>query len=159
MQRAVIPLIGLLPVWLSAAEVERFTALPDGADTESAVGLRLVAHDPLQARQTYQMVEVHQGARWLLYLGHMRGREINPLTTGKIEANGTSVIDVTDPTNPSYLTHIPPTPAPWFGGNPDDATGAQHLQAMNCRTANTAISTCCVTTGLSPRRFSMSATR
>jgi hypothetical protein len=127
MKRAVVLLIGMSTVLLLAAE-PAVSALPDGADTESAEGLRLVAHDPLQARQTYQMVEIHQGNRWLLYLGHMRGREVDPLTTGQLEANGTSVIDVTDPTKPIYLNHIPPSPAPWFSGNQDDATGAQHLQ-------------------------------
>jgi len=103
------------------------SAETDGADTESASGLRLVAHDPLQARQTYQMVEVQQGNRWLLYLGHLKGRELNP-QTGVSEANGTSVIDVTDPRKPIYLRHIPPTPAPWFHGNPEDTTGGQHQQ-------------------------------
>ena len=116
--------MGLIPALAPAAAG---TALPDGADTEFASGLRLVAHDPLQARQTYQMVQVHQGNRWLLYLGHLKGRELNP-QTAVVEANGTSVIDVTDPRKPVYLRHIPPTPAPWFKGNPDDATGGQHQQ-------------------------------
>jgi hypothetical protein len=52
----------------------------DGAGTDSADGLRLAAHDPLQSGQTYQMVQHQQGDRWLLYLGHLRGSELNPLT-------------------------------------------------------------------------------
>ena len=31
---------------------------------------------------------------------------LNPLT-GQVEPNGTSIVDVTDPRNPRYLTHIP----------------------------------------------------
>jgi hypothetical protein len=129
MRRTVMLTLGGLPALLAAiaAGAARAGALPDGADTESAAGLRLVAHDALQARQTYQMVEVHQGNRWLLYLGHMRGSEVDP-TTGALEANGTSVVDVTDPTRPRYLRHIPASPAPWFHGDADDATGGQHLQ-------------------------------
>ena len=102
----------------------------DGASTESAEGLRLVAHDPLQARQTYQIVIHKQGNRWLLYAGHIRGTERDP-QTGQVTANGTSVLDVTDPVHPKYLVHIPPTPAPWFKGDPADATGAQHQQVCD----------------------------
>jgi hypothetical protein len=55
-------------------------AAANDAKTESADGLRLAAHHPLQARQTYQIVQHRQDDRWLLYLGHLRGSERNPLT-------------------------------------------------------------------------------
>jgi hypothetical protein len=103
---------------------------PDGATTESADGLRLVAHDGLDARQTYQLVVHKQGDRWLLYAGHIRGTE-RDTQTGQTTANGTSVLDVTNPAHPQYLIHIPPTPAPWFKGDPADATGAQHQQVCD----------------------------
>lgn len=99
----------------------------DGASTESAEGLQLVAHDPLEARQSYQMVQHRQGARWLLYVGHMTGSEKDP-RTGTVTPNGTSILDITDPVHPRYLTHVPASPAPWFKGNPALASGGQHLQ-------------------------------
>jgi hypothetical protein len=99
----------------------------DGPGAESSQGLDYVSHEPLQARQTYQMVVHKQGDRWLLYLGHLRGTETNPQTK-RAEPNGSSVVDVTDPAKPRYLRHIPPTPAPWFKGEAVDATGGQHVQ-------------------------------
>ncbi|MDQ6881225.1 MAG: hypothetical protein M3150_03930, partial [Pseudomonadota bacterium] len=47
-----------------------------------------------------------QGQRWIAYVGHHGDRKLNPLT-GKLEDNGTSIIDVTDVGNPKYLAHIP----------------------------------------------------
>jgi hypothetical protein len=41
-----------------------------------------------------------------LYLGNLAGNILNPLT-GKVEPNGTSIIDVTDVKNPKFLFHIP----------------------------------------------------
>lgn len=100
------------------------------ARTESAENLTLAAHDPLQSRQTYQMVEIRQGNRWLLYLGHLRGFETDP-RTGEKTPNGTSVVDVTDPEHPVYLNHIPPTPAPWSDGTDAEKSGGQHVQACS----------------------------
>jgi hypothetical protein len=68
--------------------------------------MRLVGHDPLQARSAYQPLVVKQGDRWLAYVGHHGGEALNPLT-GVVEPNGTSVVDVTDPAKPRALAHIP----------------------------------------------------
>ncbi len=119
----------MLALTLAVTQANAQTAA-DGAGTDTAYNLRLVAHDALQARQTYQIVEHHQGNRWLLYLGHMRGRELDP-TSGAPTANGTSVVDVTDPAHPRYLTHIPPTPMAWFSGDAEAATGTQHVQVCD----------------------------
>ena len=105
-------------------------AAANDAKTESADGLRLAAHHPLQARQTYQIVQHRQDDRWLLYLGHLRGSERNPLT-GRAEENGSSVVDVTDPKKPRFLIHIPPTEAPWFDGDAIDRSGGQHVQVCS----------------------------
>ena len=48
------------------------------------------------------------------YVGHHGGEALNPLT-GKMEPNGTSIVDVTDPKKPKYLVHIP--------GEPKEKTG------------------------------------
>jgi hypothetical protein len=71
-----------------------------------AKNMRLLGHNDLQARSAYQPVIHHQGARWIVYVGHHGGVAMN-LLTGKEEGNGTSIVDVTDPANPKYLYHIP----------------------------------------------------
>jgi hypothetical protein len=53
----------------------------------------------------------HQGDRYIAYIGHHGGTDevpkpVNPMT-GQAEANGTSILDVTDPASPKYLYHIP----------------------------------------------------
>jgi hypothetical protein len=65
-----------------------------------------VGFNDLQARTAYQPVIHRQGNRWIAYVGHHGGVQPNPLT-GKPESNGTSILDVTDPRRPKYLTHIP----------------------------------------------------
>jgi hypothetical protein len=66
----------------------------------------LVGYNDLQARSAYQPVIQKQGDRWIAYVGHHGGSQLNPLT-GQQEANGTSLVDVTDPKKPQYLFHIP----------------------------------------------------
>jgi hypothetical protein len=92
---------GLLSVLLLLA--------PVAAPAAEQHDMRLVGLDDLQARSAYQPVVHHQGARWIAYVGHHGGRRTNPLT-GQIEQNGTSIVDVTDPTQPRYLHHIPGAP-------------------------------------------------
>ncbi len=68
--------------------------------------MRLVGYNDLQGRSAYQPVIKKQGARWIAYVGHHGDEKLNPLT-GKMEDNGTSILDVTDPRHPRYLAHIP----------------------------------------------------
>ena len=82
----------------------------------------LVGYNDLQARSSYQPVIHKQGNRWIAYVGHHGGKQLNPLT-GKEEDNGTSIVDVTDAKQPKYLAHIPgepPTP-----GAAGESGGAQ----------------------------------
>src|SRR5256885_4567921 len=86
----------------------------------SAVGvdskdMRLVGHEPLQARSAYQPLVHKQGERWIAYIGHHGGGRKNPLT-GKDEENGTSIVDATDPPKPRVLAHIPAAPGEAEGG-------------------------------------------
>ncbi len=76
------------------------------AKTAEHKNMRLVGHHDLQGRSAYQPVIQQQGSRWIAYVGHHAGSAQNGLT-GRVEVNGTSVVDVTDPTNPVYLHHIP----------------------------------------------------
>jgi hypothetical protein len=78
-----------------------------------ALNMRLVGYNDLQARSAYQPTVQKQGDRFILYVGHHGGsrdtpKPMNPLT-GQSEFNGTSIVDVTDPTKPKYLAHIPGT--------------------------------------------------
>jgi hypothetical protein len=68
--------------------------------------MRLVGHDALQGRSAYQPVIHRQGTRWIAYVGHHGGNARNPLTR-QVEANGTSIVDVTEPHTPRYLHHLP----------------------------------------------------
>ncbi len=71
-----------------------------------AKNMRLLGHADLQARSAYQPVIQQQGARWIAYIGHHGDVAMNPLT-GQEEGHGTSIVDVTDPANPQYLSYIP----------------------------------------------------
>jgi hypothetical protein len=95
-----------------AACVLLLIAAGEGAAQTSAAesrNMRLVGMHDLQARSAYQPVVHQQGERWIAYVGHHGGRKPNPLT-GRDEPNGTSIVDVTDPRGPQYLSHIPGAP-------------------------------------------------
>jgi hypothetical protein len=52
--------------------------------------MQLVGFDDLQARSAYQPVIHQQGNRWIAYIGHHGGSQLNPLTENP-ESNGTSI--------------------------------------------------------------------
>ena len=91
-------------------------------DGVSNLNLRLVGHNDLQARSAYQPVVHAYGERRILFVGHHAGEALNP-ATGLLEKNGLSIVDVTDPARPTYLTHFPPTGA--------EASGTQHVQVCD----------------------------
>ena len=68
--------------------------------------LELVGYNDLQGRPAYMPVINRQGDRWIAYVGMHSGSEINGLT-GRIEGNGTLLLDVTDPRRPRTLAHVP----------------------------------------------------
>src|SRR5438067_3303476 len=107
---------------LSSAQVQKI------ADPPEAKNMRLLGHNDLQARSAYQPIIVHQGDRYLDYIGHHGGtpevpQPINPMTR-QPENNGTSIVDVTDPGNPKYLKHIPGQ----GGAGSREAGGAQMVR-------------------------------
>ena len=85
------------------------SALIQTSDKPEAHDMALVSHDDLQGRSAYQPSIHRQGDRWIAYIGHHGGKALNPLT-GQVEFNGTSIVDVTDPSRPRYLKHIPGQP-------------------------------------------------
>ena len=87
-----------------------FAAMPALAQKQpESKNMELVGYSDLQGRSAYQPTIHKQGNRWIAYIGHHGGSAMNPLT-GKVEDNGTSIVDVTDPKNPKYLAHIPGDP-------------------------------------------------
>ena len=86
--------------------------------------MNLVGYNDLQGRSAYQPVVHKQGSRWIAYVGHHGGSSMNPLT-GKVEDNGTSIVDVTDPKQPKYLAHIPGDPRV---PGPGETGGAQMVR-------------------------------
>jgi len=85
---------------------------------EEARNMRLLGLHDLQGRSAYQPVVHAYGNRRILFVGHHIGEAMNPMT-GVTEVNGTSILDVTDPSAPRMLRHLPPNGA---------ATFAQHVQ-------------------------------
>jgi hypothetical protein len=98
---------------------------PEASRGDEARNMRLVGYSDLQGRSAFQPVIVGQNGRWIAYVGHHGGTAINPLT-GKTEANGTSILDVTDPQHPRYLHHL----ATAYEGNTTggEGSGAQMVQ-------------------------------
>ena len=92
--------------------------------TPEARNMRLVGFNNLQARSAYQPIVHKQGNRWIAYIGLHGGEALNPLTK-VVEQNGTMIVDVTDPTRPVTLKHIP---GPSGVG---EAGGAQMVRACN----------------------------
>lgn len=86
--------------------------------------MKLLGFNNLQARSAYQPIVHHQGKRWIAYIGHHGGSSLNNLT-GIVEPNGTSIVDVTRPSQPQYLYHIP---GPAGVG---EAGGAQMVRACD----------------------------
>jgi hypothetical protein len=104
-------LMATLPV---CAQQQKIGAAPE------AKNMALVGFNDLQHRAAYQPTIHHQGNRWIAYIGHHGGTDnvaaaINPLT-GKAEFNGTSIVDVTNPAKPVYLTHLPGQEGLYEGG-------------------------------------------
>ena len=80
---------------------------PGPRDRPSPWNMEAVGHNDLQGRSAYQPIIINQDGRQIAYVGHHNNQKplMNPLT-GKLEVNGTSIVDVTDPANTKYLAHI-----------------------------------------------------
>ena len=68
--------------------------------------MALVGAHSLQGRSAYQPVIERFGSRWIAFVGHHAGRAANPLS-GRVEENGTSILDVTQPRAPRLIAHLP----------------------------------------------------
>ena len=103
--------IAIAAALAAPAMAQSSNAAPKVGDPPEAKDMRLVGMNDLQARSAYQPTIHKQGDRYIAYVGHHGGtpevpKPLNPLT-GQAEFNGTSIVDVTDPSKPKYLFHIP----------------------------------------------------
>jgi len=89
--------------------------------------MELTGYHDLQGRSAYQPVIHRQGERWIAYIGHHGGSQLNTITS-KQESNGTSILDVTDPKYPKYLAHIPGEPGT---AGRSEAGGAQMVRVCD----------------------------
>lgn len=80
---------------------------PKGWDEQSIWNMQIVGFQDNQGRASSDdgWIE-NQGSRYVLYMADSPGKELNTLT-GKVENNGTSLIDVADPAHPKFVSHIP----------------------------------------------------
>jgi hypothetical protein len=72
------------------------------ARATDAHNLRLVGYFELQGRETLQVSLKGNYAD----VGHHKGEELNRLTN-KVEPNGTTIVDVSNPREPRIVKHIP----------------------------------------------------
>lgn len=81
---------------------------PGTRDRASQWNMELMGHNDLQGRSAYQPIIINQDGKQIAYVGHHNNQKpiMNPLT-GRLETNGTSIVDVTDPAKTKYLAHIP----------------------------------------------------
>src|SRR5260370_9202527 len=115
MMRHALLIVGLLVVTSTAqAQPQKVGAPPEASN------MKLLGWSDLQARSAYQPTIHQQGGRWIAYIGHHGGTDDIPTPvnrmTGKPEPNATSIVDVSDPTNPKYLRHIPGAPGTYEAG-------------------------------------------
>jgi hypothetical protein len=109
------------------AAVAIVLAASPGARAEhpaSASNMTLLGQHDLQGRSAYQPLVRENKGRWIAYVGHHGGVAANGLT-GRIEDNGTSIVDVTDPRRPRLVSHIPGEPGQGETG------GAQMVRVCN----------------------------
>ena len=96
----------------TSAEQEPATATTADPRAEAAENVRLVGYNDLQGRTALVVTTKSDPANgsWV-YVGHHESyRDGKPLMnpiTGKMEFNGTSILDIADPANPKLVWHIP----------------------------------------------------
>jgi hypothetical protein len=101
---------------------------PNPPNQQSVWNTELAGWSDLQGRQAYQPLVVNENGRYIAYVGHHTGMQMNTIT-GVEEANGTSIVDVTDVAHPKYMAHISGATE---GG--DEGGGAQMVRVCSGNT-------------------------
>ncbi len=105
-QQASLPNGPSVPTITLTGSAQNQEPAPNPPDQQSQWNMELAGYSDLQGRSAYQPIIINENGREIAYVGHHTGSARNPLT-GAIEPNGTSILDVTDPPKPKYLSHIP----------------------------------------------------
>jgi len=96
------------------------------AEAPTAHNMKLVGWHSLDGRPAYHPHIQQQGSRWMLYVAEHEtinsGTSQAPVYVGP-RGNGTSILDVTNPTKPKLLAHLPGN-AGVGGATESDATAA-----------------------------------
>ncbi len=103
---AIRDMLSLIAMILSVSVLAQDTDTQYAGHPEEGRNMSLLGHHDLQGRSAYQPVIERQGELWVAYIGLMGGQAKNDVT-GNVEWNGTLLIDVTDPSRPFTLSHIP----------------------------------------------------
>ena len=91
------------------------------ANANEHKNMQLVGFDDLQGRSAYQpTIHRYADGRYVAFVGHHGGT--SPTVGG---SNGTSIVDVTNPSRPVYLFHIP------GGAGTGEAGGAQMVRVCD----------------------------
>ena len=77
--------------------------IPNITHSAEGVNVRLIGRSDLQGRESLQVTLRGNYA----YVGHHKGDEFNPLTE-RIEPNGTTILNVSDPFRPKEVGHFVP---------------------------------------------------
>lgn len=108
---AMAPLLAMAAIGCGGAPPAADQAATDPR-ADGAQNVRLVGYNDLQGRESLVVTTLSDPANgsWV-YVGHHESYwdakpKMNPIT-GKMEWNGTSILDVADPSNPKYVWHIP----------------------------------------------------
>src|SRR5260370_22426263 len=95
------PLAGLIVLLAIAAAAQ--------PQKEEKSNMQVVGYNDLQARSSYQPTIHQQGQRWIAYIGHHGGSQMNSLT-GQQKIDGNALLHVTHPAPIRHLAHIPGEP-------------------------------------------------
>jgi len=117
-----------IPVIANTGMAKSNEPAPNPPNQQSAWNTELAGWSDLQGRQAYQPIVVNENGRYIAYVGHHTGKQMNPIT-GVEEPNGTSLVDVTDVAHPKYMAHIPGS---LEGG--DEGGGAQMVRVCSGNT-------------------------
>src|SRR6058998_3907722 len=106
-------LIASSAVTLTVLAVSASALAADIRQSGEQKNMKLVGHVALQFRGSYQPnVIQYPDGRTIAFAGLHSGQNLpgplpNPLNGGKLEENGTMIIDITDPKHPVETFHIP----------------------------------------------------
>jgi hypothetical protein len=108
-----LPLVMLLTACSPAAPPPPAADAPAASATaDDAENVRLVGYNDMQGRYALEVKTKSDDANgnWV-YVGHVPGGQdkeglFNPITK-KMEWNGTSILEISDPANPKFVWHIP----------------------------------------------------